>query len=92
VSEGSHFAYIVQCADGTLYAGYTTDLKQRVAEHNGEGETKSARSAGARYTRGRRPVVLVYSESFATKQEAMSREYAIKQLSRTEKEQLINGQ
>ncbi len=86
-----HYIYILRCADGTLYTGYTTDLKKRVAEHNGEGDTKTARLAGAKYTRGRRPVTLVHSEFFKTKQKAMQREYAVKQLSRAEKEQLIKS-
>lgn len=84
-----HYVYVLQCADGTLYTGYTTDIKKRLTEHNGEGETISARLAGARYTRGRRPVVLVYQEQFLTRSEAMQREYAIKQLSRLEKEVII---
>lgn len=85
-----HYIYIIQCADGTLYTGYTTDIKKRLAEHNGEGGTVSARSAGAKYTRGRRPVMIVYQEQFSTRSEAMQREYAIKQLSRLEKKTLID--
>lgn len=84
-----HYVYVVQCADNTLYTGYTTDIEKRLAEHNGEGSTVSARSAGARYTRGRRPVELVYKEEFKTRSEAMQREYAIKQLTRPEKERLL---
>lgn len=86
----THFVYVIQCADNTLYTGYTTDIDKRVTEHNGEGGTATAQSAGARYTRGRRPVELVYSEKFATRSEAMQREYAIKQLSRPEKQKLIS--
>ena len=85
----AHFIYILKCADGTLYTGYTTDVKKRVAEHNGDGDTVSDRSSGARYTRSRRPVKLVYKESYATRSEAMQREYAIKQLNRTEKMKLL---
>ena len=85
----SHFVYVIKCSDETLYTGYTTDIEKRVAEHNGEGGTATAKSAGARYTRGRRPVELVYSEKFATRSEAMQREYAIKQLSRPQKQALI---
>lgn len=88
----SHFVYIVRCADGTLYTGYTTNIEKRLSEHNGEGGTESARSAGAKYTRGRRPVLLVYSKSFKTKSEAMQCEYATKQLTRTEKERMIAQQ
>ena len=86
-----HFVYIVQCADGTLYTGYATDLQKRLAEHNGAGGGTSARSAGAKYTRGRRPVRLVYFESFATRSEAMQREAAIKQLTRAEKMHLVGS-
>jgi putative endonuclease len=87
--EKIHAIYILKCADGTLYTGYTTDVTKRISEHNGEGATQSARSAGAKYTRGRRPVKLVYNESFSTRSAALQREYAIKQLSRLEKQQLI---
>lgn len=83
-----HFAYIVQCADNTLYSGYATDLAKRVAEHNGEREQKAAAS---KYTRARRPVELVHAEEFTTRSEAMKREAAFKKLSRTEKLELING-
>lgn len=67
------FVYIMRCADGTLYTGITTDLARREQEHN------SAKN-GARYTRSRRPVVLVYSEAVANRSEASKREHAIKQL------------
>lgn len=76
------FVYMVLCADGTLYTGWTTNLVRRMAAHNGT-------SVGAKYTKTRRPVTLVYAERTQTKSEAMSREYAIKQLSRREKEKLI---
>ncbi|WP_439028200.1 GIY-YIG nuclease family protein [Haloarchaeobius sp. DT45] len=78
-----HYVYVVECADGTLYTGYTTDVERRVSEHDA-GE-------GAKYTRGRTPVELRYQESFSSKSAAMSREYEIKQLSRREKEVLIEG-
>ena len=78
-----NYAYILLCSDGTLYTGWTNDLDKRLASHN-EGK-------GSKYTRTRRPVELVYWESFETKQEAMSREWHIKQLSREEKEKLIAG-
>lgn len=80
----SHFVYILECADTSLYTGYTTDLKKRVQEHN---ESKR----GARYTSGRRPVVLKYSEKFATVGKALQREAAIKNLTRREKLRLIKG-
>lgn len=77
----SHVVYVLNCADGTLYTGYTTDLERRVAEHNA-GE-------GAKYTRPRTPVEVVHVERFDTRSDAMAREYAIKQLSRAEKERLV---
>lgn len=77
------FAYIVQCSDGTLYTGWTTNLARRMAAHNGAGKS------GAKYTCARRPVTLVYAESCATKREAMSREWHIKQMQRQEKLRLI---
>lgn len=77
------FTYILQCADGTLYTGYTTDLTRRVAAHNS--------GRGAKYTRGRLPVRLVYFEQFETEREAMSREWHVKRLSRAEKLALIGG-
>ena len=77
------YTYIVKCRDGSLYTGWTTDLDRRVKAHN-EG-------TGARYTKSRRPVELVYHETFETKEEAMRREYAIKQLTRAQKLALIGG-
>ena len=76
-----NYTYIVRCADGTLYTGWTNDLEKRIHAHN-SGE-------GAKYTRSRRPVELVYYEEHETKEEAMSREWHIKKLSRSEKEKLI---
>lgn len=73
---------MVECKDGSLYTGWTTDLEKRIHDHNC--------GKGAKYTRARKPVTLVYQEVFATKEEAMKREYAIKQMSRMEKEQLIS--
>ena len=75
-----NYTYIVQCSDGTLYTGWTNDLTQRLNAHNS--------GKGAKYTRSRIPVVLIYYESFFTRQEAMRREYSIKQLSRKEKLEL----
>lgn len=76
-----NYTYIVKCSDGTLYTGWTNDLEKRIKAHN---EKK-----GAKYTKTRTPVELVYFEEFATKEEAMRREYAIKHISRKEKEKLI---
>ncbi|WP_435118151.1 GIY-YIG nuclease family protein [Halolamina sp. C58] len=78
-----HYVYVLSCADDTLYTGYTTDVARRVAEHDA-GE-------GAKYTRGRTPVEPVHVECFETKSAAMSREHEIKQLSRAEKERLVES-
>ena len=79
-----HYCYILECADGTYYTGYTTDLEKRLKAHN-EGNN------GAKYTRSRRPCRLVFSEGFETKTEALSREWHVKRLSRLEKEKLIEA-
>ena len=68
--------YMLRCADGSLYTGITTDVARRVAEHNGD------TGLGARYTRSRRPVELVYVEAAANRAEAARREAAIKRLDR----------
>jgi putative endonuclease len=81
MKASSHYIYVLRCADETFYCGYTTDVERRVTEHNGKGKL-----AGARYTRGRRPVQLVHQESFSTRSEAQKREAAIKKMSRKEKE------
>lgn len=78
-----NYTYLLECADKSLYCGWTNDLDKRVKAHN-DGK-------GAKYTKPRRPVALVYFEEFATKEEAMSREAAIKRLSRKEKERLVAG-
>ena len=75
--------YIVRCADGTLYTGIAKDAARRVDEHN------SSSLLAARYTRARRPVVLVYQEMTPTRSTASKREYEIKQMSRLEKETLL---
>mgnify|MGYP001156463503 CR=1 FL=1 len=72
--------YLVRCADGSYYTGWTIDLEKRVQAHN-EGR-------GARYTRSRRPVVLVYQESVESKSEALKREYHIRRMSHEEKHAL----
>lgn len=72
-----NYVYIVRCRDGTLYTGWTTDLPGRMDAHNS--------GAGAKYTRGRGPVSLIYSEAFQTKGEAMKREWQIKKLKREKK-------
>ena len=76
------FVYFLECRDKTFYCGYTNDLMKRIETHN--------KGKGAKYTIKRRPVKLVYFEEFKTKSEAMKREYALKQLTRREKEIKIN--
>lgn len=77
----NNYCYILKCKDGSYYTGWTNDLERRIKAHQ-EGR-------GAKYTKGRTPVELIYYETFATKEEAMRREYEIKQLSRKEKETLV---
>ncbi len=77
------FVYILRCSDGTLYTGWTKDIEKRLAAHN--------RGIGAKYTRGRIPVELLYKEEYETKEEAMTREVAIKTFSRKAKTQLIKS-
>lgn len=79
----TNYTYILKCDDGSFYTGWTNNLEKRIKDHN-EGR-------GAKYTKSRRPVTLAYYETFATKEEAMRREYAIKQLSRKQKESLMEA-
>ncbi|MDV6378954.1 GIY-YIG nuclease family protein [Sporosarcina sp. GW1-11] len=76
-----HFFYVLECQDGSYYAGYTNDLERRLRVHN-EGK-------GAKYTRGRLPVHYVYHEGYETKRQAMQKEYQFKKLNRSQKEQYI---
>ena len=78
------YVYIVRCADGTLYTGWTTDVARRIAQHNA--------GRGARYTRMRRPVELVYVEDMPDRSTAMRREWTIKKLDRERKERLVELQ
>lgn len=78
-----HFVYIVRCADDSLYTGYAKDIKARVEVHN--------RGKGAKYTASRRPVELVYSQWFKSVGAALRREYALKQLTRAQKQELIDA-
>lgn len=80
-NNDNHYIYILECGDGSYYTGYTNDLTQRLRKHE-EGK-------GAKYTRGRGPLSLVFQESFSTKQEAMRMEFAVKKLNRSEKERII---
>ena len=78
------YTYILRCADGTLYTGWTNDVNKRLSEH--------AAGRGGKYTRSRLPVTLVYSETHSSKREAMSREWHIKRMTRQEKLALIGHQ
>lgn len=78
-----HYVYIIACNDGTLYTGWTTDVAARVIAHN-EG-------TGAKYTKGRGPVTLLYTETFENKSDALRREMTIKKLTRTEKLKLAES-
>jgi len=78
-----NFTYVLKCKDDTYYTGWTNNLEKRIKDHN-DGK-------GAKYTKPRRPVELAYYEIFETKEEAMKREYAIKKMTRAEKEELIKN-
>ena len=81
--EPRYFVYMLRCLDNSFYIGYTNNLEKRVIKHN--------RGKAAKYTRGRRPVAVVYTERHKSKSSAMLRELQLKKLSRTEKEALIAG-
>ncbi len=81
MTDPGHFVYILECADGTYYTGYTTDLGKRLGTHNS--------GKGAKYTRARLPVAMVFSEAYATKSEALRREIEIKRMTRREKRELV---
>ncbi len=78
------FVYIIRCADDSLYTGITKDVERRIEEHNNDD------TLGAKYTKARRPVVLVYQEACESRSVVTKREYDIKQLSRKEKVQLLS--
>ena len=80
----SCYCYILECADGTFYTGWTTDPQRRVNQHN--------KGRGAKYTSTRRPVKLVYLETLSTRTEAMKRELAIKKMKREQKLKLVGEQ
>lgn len=81
----SWYVYMVRCADGSLYTGIARDVARRLAQHNGTGRS------GARYTRSRRPVSLVYVEAVASRAEAARRESAIRRLRKARKEHLVDN-
>ena len=76
-----NYVYILECSDGSWYTGWTNDLEHRIETHNS--------GQGAKYTRSRLPVRLIYSEEYETASQARSREYAIKRLTRAQKEKLV---
>ena len=78
-----HFVYMLQCADGSYYMGYATDVHRRLKEHN---ESPKA----AKYTRGRRPVTLVYYEECDSRSDALKREHVLRKKTRVEKEKLVH--
>ena len=78
-----YYVYILECSDKTLYIGKTFDLKSRIDAHNG------ILRGGAKYTRGRRPVVLKYFEEFLSQTDALQREWNLKCLTKEEKEKLV---
>jgi len=83
MSKTPYFTYIVLCADNTLYTGIATNLERRIEEHNSSDK-------GAKYTKARRPVTLVYSEEHIDRSSASKREYSIKKMSKKQKQILIN--
>ena len=83
MGQDKNYTYLLECADGTLYCGWTNDLEKRIAAHNS--------GKGAKYTKSRLPVKLVYYETFDTPNEAMSRECSVKKLTRNEKLKLIGN-
>ena len=78
-----NYVYLLRCADGSLYCGWTTDLEARLAAHNS--------GRGAKYTRSKLPVKLVYTEAYEDRHEALSREWHIKHMNREQKLKLISG-
>ena len=79
-----NYVYILRCADDTLYCGWTTDLTKRLVAHNS--------GRGAKYTRSRRPVELIYVEEYEDRHDALSQEWHIKRMSREEKQRLCKSQ
>jgi putative endonuclease len=83
MEQTNYYFYVLECKDGTYYAGYTVDINKRLKKHN-DGK-------GAKYTRGRTPVKLLHSEEFKTKSEALKMEISFKKLPRKEKQQYISS-
>jgi putative endonuclease len=84
MEQTNHYFYVLECSDGSYYAGYTVDISERLKKHNN--------GKGAKYTRGRTPVKLLYSEEFKTKSEALKMEISFKKLPRKAKEQYISSE
>ena len=84
MKSDEYYVYIVECADGTYYTGYTSNISRRINEHN------YSFKKGAKYTRSRRPVRLVYKETFSSISDAMKRENQIKRLTRKQKKDLLS--
>ncbi len=82
--RGGCFTYLLRCADGTFYTGWTNDLEKRLQAHND--------GTGAKYTRGRGPVELVYFETYGSREEAMKREAEIKKMTRVQKERMLSAE
>lgn len=80
-----YYFYILRCLDNSLYCGMTSNLEKRIKEHN------SDNSKGAKYLRGRKPVIVVYSETYSDIKSAMSREFEVKKWSKAKKEALVEG-
>jgi len=84
LDKPSWFVYILRCSDNTLYTGITTDINKRIEQHNG------VKNKGAKYTRNRQPVLLVYQEASTSRSDASKREHSIKSLKKAQKEYLID--
>jgi putative endonuclease len=84
MEQTNHYFYVLECSDGSYYAGYTVDINERLKKHNN--------GKGAKYTRGRTPVRLLYSEEFKTKSDALKMEISFKKLPRKAKEQYISSE
>ncbi|MBO1515108.1 GIY-YIG nuclease family protein [Metabacillus bambusae] len=84
MEQTNHYFYVLECSDGSYYAGYTVDISERLKKHNN--------GKGAKYTRGRTPVKLLYSEEFKTKSEALKMEISFKKLPRKAKEKYISSE
>lgn len=85
--ENQWVVYMLECKDGSYYTGITNEIQRRIEEHN----DSSPKSKAARYTRARQPVKLIYTQNCENRKEASKREFAIKKLSRVQKEKIITS-